>query len=164
VDELQTTIWTGIWFRGLASPFGVASHCPYHCCARVAQKIRGIQTYRCLHLPQCFHCSSYNVPDPSEDVAGNYRYRSRSLPDSLSFARLIPDTLRKLTGHFCCWFYPCKRPDTARADGGHAPPLGLLSKTFSLTFILPSLLVRFSVLSWIKPHAAPLVVLPRLFL
>ena len=53
---------------------------------------------------------------------------------------------------------------TARADDGHALPLGSLGKTFNLTFILPSLLVRFSVLNWIKPHAAPLVVLPRQFL
>ncbi len=139
MGELQPTVWTRIWFRGLASPYGVASHCPYHCCARVAQRIRGIQTYRSLHLPQCFHCGLYNVLDQSKDLVSNCRRRSRSLPD--------------LTGHF-----------TARADDGHAPPLGLLSKTFSLTFILPSPLVRFSALSWIKPHAAPLVVLPRLFL
>ena len=136
---MQASIWTWIGFRGLASPFGVASHCPYHCCARVAQRIRGIQTYRCLHLPPCFQGSSYNVPDLSKDIAGNCRYRSRSLPD--------------LTGHL-----------TARADGGHALPLGSSSKPLRLTFILPSPLVRFSVLSWIKPHAAPLVVLPRQFL
>ena len=149
--ELQTTIWTEIWFRGLASLFRVASHCPYHCCARVAQRIRGIQTYRCLHLPPCFQGSSYNVLNPSKDVVSNCRYRSRSLPD--------------LTGHFCCRVrYKITHSVTARADGGHAPPLGLLGKTFNLTFILPSPLVRFSVLSWIKPHAAPLVVLPRQFL
>ncbi len=135
MGELQPTIWTGIWFRGLASPYGVASHCPYHCCARVAQRIRGIQTYRCLHLPPCFQGSPHNVPDQSEDLAGNYEYRSRSLPD--------------LTGHF-----------TARADDGHAPPLGLLGKPFRLTFILPSPLVRFSALNSIKPHAAPLVCSP----
>ena len=139
MGELQPTIWTGIWFRGLASPYGVASHCPYHCCARVAQRIRGIQTYRCLHLPPCFQGSPYTVPSPSKEAVGNCKRRSRSLPD--------------LTGHL-----------TARADDGHAPPLGLLSKTFNLTFILPSPLVRFSALNWIKPHAAPLVVLPRQFL
>ena len=139
MGELQPTIWTRIWFRGLASPYGVASHCPYHCCARVAQRIRGIQTYRSLHLPPSFPGGPYNVPSQPKGPAGNCRRRSCSLPD--------------LTGHL-----------TARADDGHAPPLGLLSKTFNLTFILPSLLVRFSVLSWIKPHAAPLVVLPRLFL
>ena len=41
-----------------------------------------------------------------------------------------------LTGHL-----------TARADDGHALPLGLLGKAFNLTFILPSPLVRFSVLN-----------------
>ncbi len=70
---------------------------------------------------------------------GNCGRRSRSLPD--------------LAGHL-----------TARADGGHALPLGSSGKVFNLSFILPSLLVRFSALSWIKPHAAPLVVLPRQFL
>ncbi len=75
---------------------------------------------------------------PNKAVS-NCRYRSRSLPH--------------LRGHL-----------TARADDGHAPPLGSLGKPFRLTFILPSLLVRFSALSWIKPHAAPLVVLPRQFL
>ncbi len=53
-----------IGFRGLTPPFGVVSHCPYHCCARVAQRIRGIQTYRCLHLPPRFQGSSYNVLNP----------------------------------------------------------------------------------------------------
>ncbi len=73
-------------FRGLTSPFGVVSHCHYHCCARVAQKIRSIQTYRCLHLPPVFTGSPYNVLNPSKEVVSNYRYRSCSLPD--------------LTGHF----------------------------------------------------------------
>ncbi len=77
--------------------------------------------------------------NPSKEVVSNYKCRSRSLPD--------------LTGHL-----------TARADDGHAPPLGSSSKPFRLTFILPSPLVRFSALNWIKPHAAPLVVLPRQFL
>ena len=124
-------------FRGLASPFGVATNCHYHCCARVAQKIRGIQTYRSLHLPPCFQGSPYIVPD--HKFVGNCKHRSRSLPD--------------LTGHL-----------TARADDGHAPPLGSLAKPFRLSFNLPSPLVRFTALSWIKPHAAPLVVLPRQFL
>ncbi len=136
---MQPSIWTKMEFLGLASPFGVASYCLHHCCARVAQKIRSIQTYRCLHLPPCFQGSSYNVLSPIGIAVSNCRYRSRSLPD--------------LTGHL-----------TARADGGHALPLGSLGKPFRLTFILPSLLVRFSVLNWIKPHAAPLVVLPRQFL
>ncbi len=87
---------------------------------RVAQGIRGIQTYRSLHLPPRFQGSSYNVLDHSEELVSNCKRRSRSLPD--------------LTGHF-----------TARADGGHAPSLGLSGKVFSLTFILPSPLVRFSV-------------------
>ncbi len=139
VGEFQPTIWTKIRFRGLTSPFGVVSHCPYHCCARVAQKIRSIKTYRCLHLPPCFQGSPCNVPNHPEGLAGNCRRRSRSLPD--------------LTGHL-----------TARAGGGHALPLGSSGKPFKLTFILPSPLVRFSVLNWIKPHAAPLVVLPRQFL
>ncbi len=136
---MQPSIHTRVMFRGLASPFGVASHCPYHCCARVAQKIRSIQTYRCLRLPPVFTGSPHNVTSRSEEPAVNCGCGSRSLPD--------------LTGHL-----------TARADDGHALPLGSLGKTFNLTFILPSLLVRFSVLNWIKPHAAPLVVLPRQFL
>ncbi len=120
--ELQPSIRTETAFRGLTSPFGVVSHCRCHCNARVAQEIRSIQTYRSLHLPPCFQGSSYNVLSRSKEPASNYRYRSRSLPD--------------LTGHL-----------TARADGGHALPLGLFSKTFNLTFILPSLLVRFSALN-----------------
>src|SRR3989338_1245442 len=111
-----------IGFRGLASPLGVASHCPYLCCARVAQGIRGVQTYRSLHLPLPFESSSHNVPNHSVELGSNCEYRSRSLRD--------------LTRHL-----------TARADGGHAPPLGLLSKVFSLAFILPSLLVRFPALN-----------------
>ena len=42
---------------GLASPFGVASHCSYHCRARVAQGIRGVLTYRSLHLPRSYERS-----------------------------------------------------------------------------------------------------------
>ncbi len=121
-DELQSSIRTETGFRGLTSPFGVVSHCSCHCNARVAQEIRSIQTYRSLHLPPCFQGSSHNVLCRSKEPVSNYRYRSRSLPD--------------LTGHL-----------TARADGGHALPLGSLSKTISLTFILPSLLVRFSALN-----------------
>ncbi len=120
--ELQPSIWTGIGFRGLTSPFGVVSRCPYHCCARVAQRIRSIQTYRCLHLPPVFTGSSHNVLNPRKRVASNCEYRSRSLPD--------------LTGHL-----------TARAGGGHALPLGSSGKPFRLTIILPSPLVRFSALN-----------------
>lgn len=49
---------------------------------------------------------------------------------------------------------------TVRADDGHALPLGSSGKVFSLTFILPSALVRFSVLSPIEPHVPPLVCPP----
>ena len=49
---------------------------------------------------------------------------------------------------------------TVRADDGHAPPLGASGKTFSLTFILPSTLVRFSVSNPIEPHGPPLVCSP----
>ncbi len=54
-----------------------------------------------------------------------------------------------LTGHL-----------TARADDSHATPLSLSGKPFRLTIILLSPLVRFSVLSPIKPHAAPLMCSP----
>ncbi len=120
--ELQPSICTKVKFRGLASLFRVAAHCLYHCCARVAQKIRSIQTYRCLHLPPVFTGSLYNVTSPNGFAAANCRCRSRSLPD--------------LTGHL-----------TARADGGHALPLGSSSRVFNSTIILPSPLVRFSVWS-----------------
>jgi len=137
--ELQPSIWTRMKFGGLASPFGVASHCLHHCCARVAQRIRSIQTYRSPHLPPVFTGSPHNVTSRPGGPAANCGCGSRSLPD--------------LTGHL-----------TARADDGHALPLGSSGKTFNLTFILPSPLVRFSVLNRIKPHAAPVVVLPRQFL
>ncbi len=118
--ELQPSIRTKIGFRGLTSPFGVVSHCSYHCRARVAQKIRSIQTYRCPRLPPSFPGSLHSVLNPPKGVASNCRCGSRSLPH--------------LRGHF-----------TARADGGHALPLCLSSKAINLTFILQSLLVRFSV-------------------
>jgi hypothetical protein len=136
---LQPSICTRVGFRGLASPFGVASHCPYHCCARVAQEIRAVLTYRSLHLPLPFGSSPSSVRDHHCWLVSNWTHRSRSLPD--------------LTGHL-----------TARADDGHAAPLGLSGKPVRLTFILPSPLVRFPALNSIKPHAAPLVVLPRQFL
>ena len=47
----QPAIRTTTRFRRLASPLGVASHCPGHCSPRVAQLIRGILTYRCPFLP-----------------------------------------------------------------------------------------------------------------
>ena len=49
--EFQPSIRTTTGFRRLASPLGVASHCPGHCSPRVAQHIRGILTYRCPFLP-----------------------------------------------------------------------------------------------------------------
>ncbi len=118
--ELQTSICTRIGFRGLTSPFGVVSFCPYHCIARVARDMKIIQTYRCLHLPPRFQGSLYKVLNPCGHVVSNCRYRSCSLPD--------------LTGHLA-----------ARADDGHAIPLSALSKVFSLAFILLSVPVRFSV-------------------
>ena len=56
-DELQSSIYTEVGFRGLASLFRVASLCSYHCCARVSQEIRAIRTYRSLHLPPCYQGS-----------------------------------------------------------------------------------------------------------
>ena len=136
---MQPSIHTRVVFRGLASPFGVAAYCNDHCCARVAQEIRGVQTYRSLRLPPSFEGSLHGVLAHPCGRVSNGGYRSRSLPD--------------LTGHL-----------TTRADGGHAPPLGSSAKPFRLSFILPAPLVRFSALNSIKPHAAPLVVLPRQFL
>jgi hypothetical protein len=136
---LQPSIHTKDVVRGLASPFGVASHCHDHCCARVAQEIRAVQTCRSLHLPPPYGGSLHSVLAHSYERVSNGERRSRSLPD--------------LTGHL-----------TARADGGHATPLGSSVKPFRLNFILPSPLVRFPALNSIKPHAAPLVVLPRQFL
>ena len=49
--EFQPAIRTTTGFRRLASPLGVASHCPGHCSPRVAQHIRDILTYRCPFLP-----------------------------------------------------------------------------------------------------------------
>jgi hypothetical protein len=48
----------------------------------------------------------------------------------------------------------------SRDDDGHAPPLSLSGKTFSLTFILLSPLVRFLALNRIKPQPPPLVCSP----
>ncbi len=120
--ELQPSICTKTAFEGLASPFGVASHCHSHCCAHVAQRIRSIQTYRCLHLPRVFTRSPYNVISPTVVAVTNCRRRSRSLPD--------------LTGHL-----------TARAYDGHALPLGSSDSVLNAIIILPSPLVRFSVWS-----------------
>ncbi len=52
-----------ISFKGLASPFGVATRCANHCLPRVAQPILAIQTYRGLHLPHGYPCSLSSVPN-----------------------------------------------------------------------------------------------------
>ena len=64
-------------------------------------------------------------------------------------SRLLPD----LTGHL-----------TTQADVSYVVPLSVSGKPFRLTFILLSVLVRFTVWNLIEPHASPVVVLPRLFL
>ncbi len=69
--ELQPSIRTKIGFRGLTSPFGVVSHCPYHCCARVARGIRGIQTYRSPLPPPSFPGSLYIVLIPLIEMLAN---------------------------------------------------------------------------------------------
>ncbi len=63
--EFQPSIRTETGFRGLASPFGVASHCPGHCMARVARGIRGILTYRRPLLPPAYAGSPRRVPGRS---------------------------------------------------------------------------------------------------
>ena len=80
-NKLQSSIRTKIWFRGFAPLFRVASHCPYHCRARVAQEIRGILTYRCPHLPPRFQGSPYIVLSHSGESVSKCRYGSRSLYD-----------------------------------------------------------------------------------
>jgi hypothetical protein len=121
------------WVWGLASPFGVASHCPIHCRPRVTQRIQGIRTCRRPHLPLAYRQRS-PMSAPNELVS-NMRYGSCSL--------------RHLRRHF-----------TARTDDGHALLLSLSGKTFSLTFILLSPLVRFPALSRIEPQPPPLVCSP----
>ena len=132
---MQPSIWTKSGFRGLPPPFGVGTHCPAHCCARVALGIRGMRTCRRPHLPPGFPGSPRSVPGSTTGTRSNCGRGSRSFPD--------------LTGHL-----------TARADGGHAPPLGASGKTFSLAIILPSPQVRFPALISIKPHTPPLVCSP----
>ena len=60
-------------------------------------------------------------------------------------SRLLPD----LTGHL-----------TTQAEVGHASPLSVSGKPFRLTFILLSVLVRFTVQILIEPHASLVVYLP----
>ena len=71
----------------------------------------------------------------SEEQISNIKCGSRSLPD--------------LTGHLA-----------ARADVGHAIPLSASGKSFRLTIIVLSPLVRFPALSPIKPQTTPLVCSP----
>ena len=54
-NELQSSIRTTNKFRGLPPPFGVGTHCLIHCSPRVAQRIRGIRTYRRPLLPPIYH-------------------------------------------------------------------------------------------------------------
>ena len=54
-NELQSSIRTTTKFRGLPPPFGVGTHCLSHCSPRVAQRIRGIRTYRRPLLPPIYH-------------------------------------------------------------------------------------------------------------
>ena len=63
-DELQSSIKTKMEFQGLTSLFRVVTYCLHHCCARVAQEIWAIQTYRCLRLPHPYECSPYSVLAP----------------------------------------------------------------------------------------------------
>ena len=65
------------------------------------------------------------------------------------FVIAILTDLPDLTGQF-----------TPRADDRHAIPLGSSGKIFGLTFILPSLLVKFPTLDSIKPQHPPLVCSP----
>jgi hypothetical protein len=124
-------------FSGLPSPFGVGTHCTYHCSSRVAREIRGILTCRGPLLPPSYRWRSPQCAQ--HKASSNGGCGSRSLPD--------------LTGHL-----------TARTGDGHAPPLSSSGKTFNLAFILLSPPVRFPALTPIKPQASPLVVLPRQFL
>ncbi len=118
----------------LVSPFGVTSHCPGHCRPRVTQRIQSILTCRRPPLPLLYQQRS-PMSALLKRKDGNIGRGSCSLPD--------------LTGHL-----------TTRTDDGHAPLLSLSGKTFNLTFILLSPLVRFLALSRIKPQPPPLVCSP----
>ncbi len=118
----------------MAPPFGVASHCSGHCRPRVSQGIQSIRTCRRPLLPLL------------------YQQRSRMSTRTKTYDSNIQRgscSLRHLSRHL-----------TARTDDGHAPPLSVSGKTFSLTFILLSLLVRFLALNRIKPQPPPLVCSP----
>ena len=135
MGELQPTICTKRGFEGLASPFGVATRCPSHCCPRVAH---GDSDHTDLPLTTPSSHLSRAVPHEcyaSGEAYSNIRRGSRSLPD--------------LTGHL-----------TARADDGHAIPLSASGKPFRLTIIVLSPLVSFPALNPIKPQTAPLVCSP----
>ena len=76
------------------------------------------------------------LPAPSSPFRGQFLQCAQSFKEPISNCRCRSRSLPDLTGHL-----------TARADDGHALPLGSLGKTFNLTFILPSLLVSFSALN-----------------
>ncbi len=135
MGELQPTIYTGSGFGGLASPFGVASHCPAHCRPRVAH---GDSDHTDLPLTTLSSHLARAIPyecHASGEACCNIRRGSRSLPD--------------LTGHL-----------TARAGDGHAIPLSASGKPFRLTIIMLSPLVSFPALNPIEPQTAPLVCSP----
>ena len=90
----------------------------------------------CTHLT--WPAPSSLLPRQSTYCSCKYVYGSRLLPD--------------LTDHL-----------TTQADVGHASPLSVSGKPFRLTFILLSLLVRFTVSDLIEPHASPLVCPPANF-
>ncbi len=123
----------------MASPFGVATHCPNHCRPRVAKGIRAIRTYRRPLLHLVYHqrsCHSAHVFDFLDlEHDSKWQRGSRSLTDLT--ARL-----------------------KVRADDGHATPLSLFGKPFRMTFILLSTLVRCSALNPIKPQPPPIVCSP----
>ena len=130
---MQPSIRTRNGFKGLAPPFGVASHCTIHCRPRVTQRIQGIRTCRRPHLPLAYRQRS--PMSALTESSGNIGYGSCSL--------------RHLRRHL-----------TARTDDGHALLLSLSGKDFNLTFILLSPLVRFPALSRIEPQPPPLVCSP----
>ena len=126
---------------------------------RAAQQIRGIQTYRRLHLPLAY-ASSLSIV-----LHQDFRIDRSQIETQVSLVLRL--TAKKLeffrVGKFCPKFFLTEHL-TARAYDGHAPPLSVSSTPFRRTFILLSLLVRFWALNPIEPQHSPLVVFPRLFL
>ena len=136
-SELSVRLGIGSPFRG-RSPLSHALHAAcspegFRACARSRLLCFCIRTCRRPLLPLVYHQRSPMSAWPK--ATGNIGRGSRSLPD--------------LTGRF-----------TARTDDGHAPPLSASGKTFSLTFILLSPLVRCPALDPIEPQHSPLVCSP----